>query len=268
VELLTFDAYRTEFIAPRAQFPPFERIASESLPGNFDMAKYLTLQCRDLLTEVIEIPVPTWITIWCLSLSFSAAMLLSGDDRLTLAWVWTAIGWILMGSHQAFQKNLRWALSQCNNRKWVNRKHMAAYFERETTERAALLAGARKQRSGEDAPGWTALVLPDPHTRSAFDKCIKGSASRQQLLFPGGAHTHHTNEYVARLFLLCFTIYASLLIMQFIPYVARQANPTTLLSFHVTALLPCVYYVSCVLLFFFYFSFFCIHFPVTSVTTS
>ena len=242
VELLVFDSFREEFISPRAQFPPFDRIVSEALPTNFDMAKYLSYQCRNFLVEAIEIPVATWGAIWTMSLVFSACMRICRDDPVTLAWIWSiGAGWTLMLLHRLFQKSLTWALSRCCNRKYCKRANLKAWFAEKEPERAALLAGSRQQ---EDAPGWTFLPLPDPHVRSAFDKFVKGNASRQQLLFLTGAQTHETNQYLARLFLLSFTIYTSLLVMQFLPtMLKKERSSTALLLFHVTALLPCIYYV-------------------------
>ena len=121
VELLTFDALRDEFVSPRAQFPPFERIKSEILPNNFDMASYMSYQTSSFLVEVIEIPSSTWAAVWAFSLLLLVVMLGSHDDRMILAWIWVVLGWMLMAAHHGVQCSLTWALSQTYNRKYVSR---------------------------------------------------------------------------------------------------------------------------------------------------
>jgi len=94
--------------------------------------------------------------------------------------------------------------------------------------------------------GWTSLELKDPHTRPAWEKWLfRGHVpNRQHLLFPLQCHAKHFNEFAARLYLLCFTVYCSLLFIQFLPIMAKHSSPEALLAYAVVACQPLLVYCS------------------------
>lgn len=265
---------REEFLTPRSQFPPFDGIVTEKLPENFDYGKYMQKQLTNFLIEIIEVPVSTWVVIWVLvsavvqvyninlapkhlpltppvftlplstlshlpqSAIFCSIMVSVNDNSKVLVWVWAGFGWSLQLLHVTFQLHLNRTLSMCCNRKYMQKSELRPWFQR--------LPGTEMDiQVRDDRPGWTSLDLPDPRSRSMLEQCLlKGHVpNRQHLLFPTQVHGKNSNEFLARLYLLCFTVYISLLLFQFLPSSKRMEEPTRLFYLILT-IEPLVYYVS------------------------
>jgi Ca2+-binding EF-hand superfamily protein len=239
IEVLRFDAMREEFLITRSQFPPFDPMTTEKqLPGNFDYGRYMQKQLTNFLIEIIEVPVNTWVVIWILSAIFCCIMIATLDDPKTLVWVWAGFGWTMQFFHMRFQLHLNRTLSMCCNRKYMQKKELKSWFRKVPgTEMDVLVK--------DDRPGWTTLDLPDPHTRSVFEQCIlNGQApNRQHLLFPTQVHGKWSNEFLARLYLLCFTVYSSLLIFQFLP-ITKKFDDSYRMFFILVSFEPLAYYVT------------------------
>lgn len=160
------------------------------------------------------------------------------DYSKLLVWIWAAFGWTLQCLHSSFQLHLNRTLSMCCNRKYMQKSELKPWFRR--------LPGTEMNITvRDDRPGWTSLDLPDPRSRSVLEQCmLKGHVpNRQHLLFPTQVHGKNSNEFLARLYLLCFTVYISLLLFQFFPQTRRMPDSTRLLYFVITVE-PLVYYVS------------------------
>mmetsp|Transcript_13489 Transcript_13489/g.17475 ORF Transcript_13489/g.17475 Transcript_13489/m.17475 type:complete len:662 (+) Transcript_13489:20-2005(+) len=238
LEVLRFDAMREEFLTPRSQFPPFDGIQVEKLDDNFDYGKYMEKQLTNFLIEIIEVPVTTWAVIWVLSALFCTIMVITLDSPKTLVWVWTGFGWGMQFFHMRFQLHLNRTLSMCCNRKYMQKDELKPWFSRLPGTEMDILVR-------DDRPGWTSLDLPDPRSRSVYEQCIlKGHVpNRQHLLFPTLVHGKLSNEFMARLYLLCFTVYCSLLLFQFLP-ITKKFSDSVRLFYIVLSLEPLVYYIS------------------------
>jgi len=237
LEVLRFDAMRSEFLTPRSQFPPFDGIVADKLPDNFDYAKYMQTQILTFLTEIIEVPQRAWAFIWGLSAGFCFLMIVHGDDPKDLAWGWAGFGWVMLFVHRHFQNHLNRTLSMCCNRKYMQREKLKPWFQRlPGTETEVLVR--------DDRPGWTSLELPDPARRSWFEKWLFAGhvPNRQHLLFPTQVHAQTTNEFFARLYLLCYTVYCSLLFFTFMPIMVG-GDSVHLVSYLAASLFPLAYYV-------------------------
>jgi hypothetical protein len=172
------------------------------------------------------------------SAAFCSIMVSVGDNPKYLVWIWAGFGWCLQFFHARFQLHLNRTLSMCCNRKYMQKEELRPWFLR--------LPGTEMDINvREDRPGWTALDLPDPRSRTMIEQCLlKGHVpNRQHLLFPTQVHGKWSNEFLARLYLLCFTVYISLLLFQFFPCTKRFDDSTRLLYFIVT-MEPLAYYVS------------------------
>ena len=89
------------------------------------------------------------------------------------------------------------------------------------------------------------LVHASIFLKSGVDAELRSYNSQLcRLLFPTAAHTRHTNEFLARVFLLSFTIFISILFMQFWPYVSTKETRVSIrITFYVTAVVPGAYYI-------------------------
>ena len=93
-ELVHFYSLRKEFLLQRSPLPPFEPVAKNALPPNFDYAQYQAECMSEFLTDLIELTPPVWAVVWILTSLFTLVIIGTPEHSIAPPIIWVVMAYI------------------------------------------------------------------------------------------------------------------------------------------------------------------------------
>ena len=242
-----FYSMRNEFIKARQPIPPFKSNPSQKLPPTFDYAEYLAMELGQFLSHLIHLPPLIWASLWILMLIFYAIFVYFGDNFTHLALVWIGFGIVNLGVCISVDVKCYSILRLMFNPADFPTHHKlknvvgfiseSRYYKPEDDRYSRMWETVALNGDQESLPGWTRVVPRKPHwlLRMIFGTKIP---NRQLSMFWFDNQGPAFNDYILRLHLLCTSIYLSLSLTVFLPYVFGEFGIGYGILYFVVSMLP------------------------------
>jgi len=245
-KFFTFLSMRKEFINSRSPIPPFTAADEASrLPVTFDYAEYLSINLGSFLADVVSLGASTWFSLWVLMLGFFVIFIAIDGNIGYLAAFWIIFGLLQLFALTQLEKKCHSVLSKLLNPDDFPRKdtsshskylpyHAASAFQVDNKEsnsslppeQVPLTSAATFADHGSinhnKLPFWT-TITPVKFTGWMYSYFLEAHVPNRHLaLFWYGQYGPELNIYLLRFHLLVRSVYISLSLVVFVPYMAEE----------------------------------------------
>lgn len=179
-----FFSIRVGFLADqRESYAPFRRRPGTSLPAGFPFGSYLGHAYGEVLRDVVDVRVTTWLCLLCGFLLASCALYGTGENPRLVAWALVVPAWGLAGAVRGLASEARWMVSNLGEPTAAPGLHLLeptldAHADAAATARAGGSLSLRRaqQRSAsshEQLPKWTTLANSSTSPVSYYDRIFR-----------------------------------------------------------------------------------------------
>ena len=237
-----FRELRHEFILDRGLEPPFPAAASEKRQLDFDFGRYLAIAQSGILAHIVEVGHEAWISFAAATILFYAFAAVVQENLVFLAWAWVAIGWLVYLFNVIFENHLIHLRSNFLPRRTVSLLYGEGSQEQRVDERDdGNLALLEEERTGDVLPPWCDID-PGRYVENQrwwiTQKLVGGKPNRHQSLFWMDQNGPHLYFFILQVNILFTGVYAGLLVLAFIPVIARHDSWVTSILYCLLALIP------------------------------
>ena len=244
-EFFMFQALRNEFILDRGLEPPFEPRPVISEADDFNFGRYLSLAQAHILTHIVEVKVHTWICFAAGALCWYLICISVNRHEETLAWIWLAIGWLVLCANLVFEQhlyNLR--------RTFIPKKLLEMLYHEDRSSDELHEESQRSYRettnllsdtSPEYLPAWCGVDVDSyvQRGRSFLSKMFVGGVpNRQQTYFWFDRKGPSYYKALLQINLIFVGVYTGLLLLVFFPFLFHLYSIHYFILYIVVAIIP------------------------------
>jgi len=228
-ELLLFSGLREEFILERSVEPPFDPANSiNRAPDDFNFGRYLAICLGDCLAQFVEVELPVWFFFMASTVLFYGLVIAVGNDFVTVAWIWAALGWLLLMLHIFLETHVHNILK--------------GFAAEKVSLHSVPFEGSMLLESKSLLPAWCRIDLNDfAEKRSWIAERFGGrTLNRHHAMFIMGRNWPEVQLLVMQASLVFESVYVSLQLIAFLPAMFSQCGTVIFASYVLFSFSPIV----------------------------